>query len=389
MTSKLCRLSVLAGLGFVVCAAALLPIAGARLKAVKPAPPPAPAAAIADSLQPIYVAQAGIDGEIFPAFANYASLQEPHNRKLATVKVRIMNPTRDPLKNRVSVQIPGWSEKEIQTVDVPAGDARILSFAPVFLPRLFSNHEIAPATAVIVASDASGHRLYDATVPLRLRPAEDMYWGPQFKYAPFIAAWITPHDPQVEEILSRAKEFMPGRRLPGYEPWKSTAAQVHSTYEQARAIYRALQELGVSYVKSSATFGRHLDVSERVRFPRESLNSVSANCIDGAVMYAALFENLGMQPMIILVPAHAYVAVREAQHSDNYLYIETSITGRATFDNAVLSADRGLRKFRPEQILRIPIEQARQDGIYPMPLSGSGRTVQASARAAAPAHAAE
>ncbi len=386
MTSKLCRVSALVALGLLVCAAVLLPIAGARLKADKPAPPPPASFAISGSLQPVYSVQAGIDGEIFPAFANYASLQEPRNRKLATIRVHVVNTTRDELSERISVQVPGWSDKEIQAIDVPPGDARTLNFAPVFLPRLFANREIAPATAVVVATDRSGHRVYDTTVPVRLRPAEDVYWGPQFKYAPFIAAWVTPHDAQVEQILSRAKEFMAGRRLPGYEPWKSTAAQVHSTYEQARAIYRALQEDGVSYVKSSTTFGRNLGVSERVRFPRESLNRVSANCIDGAVMYAALFENLGMDPMIILVPGHPYVAVREAQHSDNYLYIETAITGRATFDTAVLSADRGLRKFRPEQILRIPIEMARQEGIYPMPLAG--RSSQASAGAAARDHAA-
>jgi hypothetical protein len=112
------------------------------------------------------------------------------------------------------------------------------------------------------------------------------------------------------------------------------------------------------------------------------LNRVAANCIDGAVMYAALFENLGMDPVIVIVPGHAYVGVREAQHSENYLYIETAITGRATFETAVLSAGRGLSRFRPEQVLRISIAQARRDGIYPMPLYD--RRVQRAASSAGP-----
>jgi hypothetical protein len=358
------------GLGLLLIAAALIPIAGARLKADKPEVPPPITAAVAAVLEPVYVVQAGLDGEIFPAFANYASLQKARDRKVATVSVRILNSTQEKLKNRITVQVPGWSDQEIQVVEVAPGDTRTVNFAPVFLPRLYSNREIVPATAVVTATEIGGRVVYSGTVPIRLRAAEDMYWGPQFKYAPFIAAWVTPHDAQVEDILSRAKEFMPGRRLPGYEPWKNTAAQVHSTYQQARAIYHALQERGISYVKSSTTFGQHLDVSERVRFPRESLNRISANCIDGAVMYASLFENLGMDPVVILVPGHAYVGVREAQHSDNYLYIETAITGRATFETAVLSASRGMNKFQPKQILRIPIGQARQEGIYPMPLAG-------------------
>ena len=343
------------------------PVAGEAIwadKAVPPSPPPAEPVGI----EPAYSVQAGVDGEIFPALANYASLQRPRERKLGTISVRILNSTDHLLKNRVAVQVPGWSDQEIQAVEVAAGESRTLQFAPTFYQRLYTNREIAPATAVITATDTSGKVTYSGTLPVRLRAAEDMYWGADFKYAPFIASWVTPHDPQVEEVLSRAKEYAPGRRLPGYEHWKNTAAQVNATYVQARAIYRAVQEKGLSYVKSSMTFGQHAEISERVRFPRESLRRVSANCIDGAVMYASLFENLGLDPVVVLVPGHAYVGVREAQSSQNYLYIETSLTGRASFETAVLSASRGLRKHKPQDILRIPIGQSRQAGIYPMPI---------------------
>jgi hypothetical protein len=383
MPQKLSRFRVsLAALGLLACIIALIPIAGARLKTDKPEAPPPAAVAVTAALEPVYTVQAGLDGEIFPAFANYASLQKPRDRKLATVTVRILNSTKELLKNRISVQIPGWSDQEIQMVEVAPGESRTVTFAPTFFARLFANREIVPATAVITATDRGGRVAYNATVPVRLRASEDMYWGPNFRFAPFIAAWVTPHDARVEDILGRAKELTPGRRLPGYEPWKNTAAQVHSTYEQARAIYRALQQHGISYVKSSKTFGQHLDVSERVRFPRESLNRVSANCIDGVVMYASLFENLGMDPVVVLVPGHAYVGVREAQNSENYLYIETSVTGRATFETAVLSASRGIGKYRPEQVIRIAIAKSRLDGIYPMP--HSGRPGQNTARAANP-----
>jgi hypothetical protein len=63
---------------------------------------------------------------------------------------------------------------------------------------------------------------------------------------------------------------MPGRRLPGYEDWKASEQQEKTTHLQVAAIYRALQEAGISYVKSSLTFGRNTSVSERIRMPRES-----------------------------------------------------------------------------------------------------------------------
>lgn len=188
---------------------------------------------------PTYKVEAGLGGELFPVFANFASFQSPPERQSGVVKVTITNPTPELLRNRVSVQVPGWSDQEIQIVEMGAGQARTLYFAPTFHSRLYRNREIAAATARVEINDMGGRDIYSTTLPLRLRSADDMYWGEDFKYADFIASWVTPHDPQVESVLMRAKEFMPGRRLPGYETWRVPDLQEKSTYAQAKAIYRA------------------------------------------------------------------------------------------------------------------------------------------------------
>jgi hypothetical protein len=354
----------------VVIIAAVIPFAGARSSSSRPKAPVPTLVPAASSVEPVFSVSVGIDGEIYPVFANFASALSPVERQMPTVAVKITNNGTTTLKDRISVSVPGWSDPEIQMAEVAPGATRTFKFAPTFLPRLYSNREIAPATVAVVATDPAGRVAFTTTTPVHLRATEDMYWGTRFKYAPFIAAWVTPHDPLVEEILSRAKENMPGRRLPGYEQWKNAGAQTNSTYLQAKAIFNALHQTGVSYVKSSLTFGNNTDVSERVRLPRETLRRVSANCIDGAVVYAAAFENLGMDPVIVLVPGHAYVGVREAQNSSNYLYIETSLTGRSTFENSVLSASRGVSRVPDGKVLRVEIAQARARGIYPMPLPG-------------------
>ena len=318
-------------------------------------------------LDATYHISAGLEGDIFPVFANYASLQSSEGRKWGTVAVTINNPGTQTLHDRVAVKIAGWSDDEIQTVDVPAGQSRTFKFAPSFLPRLYHNHEIYAATARIDVSDAAGRSLYQGTIPVRLRSVDDMYWGTNFKYAPFIASWVTPHAAEIEKILSIAKEKIPARRLPGYESWKNAAEQEKATETQARAIFAAVKQHGVSYVKSSMTFGGNQDVSERVRMPRESLSDNSANCIDGVVTFASLVENLGMDPVVVLVPGHAYVGVRTAQGTEKYLFIDVAQVARVDFDSAVRSADMGLAKYGPQEITRIPIETARRAGIYPMP----------------------
>jgi hypothetical protein len=194
-----------------------------------------------------------------------------------------------------------------------------------------------------------------------------MYWGSDFKYAPFIASWVTPHDPRVEAVLAQAKNYVADHRLPGYENWKNQSQQEQETVREAQAIFAALKRMGLSYVKSSLTFGDNKKVSERIRMPRESLNLSSANCIDAAVTYASLFENLGMDATVVIVPGHAYAGVRVAQGSAKFLFIDVALTGRATFETAVASAEKGMAKYDSSFVKQILIQDAREAGIYPLP----------------------
>src|SRR4051812_4287539 len=323
-------------------------------------PAPAPR-----SMEPTYAVSAGLDGEIFPVFAHQAALQKPTARTWGTVAVKVTNSSDLPLRQRITVHIPGWSDQEIQTAEMSAGEVHTYLFAPAFFPKLYQNREITSATVVVEVRDRGARVLFSQATPVRLRAADDMLWGDKFKFAPFIASWVTPHDEVVEQVLTDAKELMPGRRLPGYEEWKSAADQEKSTFNQAKAIYRALQKLGISYVKSSTNFGS-IEMTQRIRMPRESLRQASANCIDGAVMYASMFENLGMEPQIVLIPGHAYVGVRSSQTGSKYLYFDTVLTGRDDFEASVHAAEKGLSERPANQVNRIDVDESRRAGIFPM-----------------------
>jgi hypothetical protein len=314
-----------------------------------------------------YKVQAGIDGEIYPVFANFASFQGLTQRTFGMVAVTIRNPTQTALRQRVSVTLPGWSEEEVQITEVEPGATHTFLFAPPFLPRFYRNHEIIAATARVSVSQMAGNPEFETTVPVRLRSAEDIYWGTNFKYAAFIASWVTPHDSLIERLLAEAKRYTPDKRLPGYETWKNWGQQEQETYIEAKAIFNAVKAAGLSYVKSSLTLGDHQSVSERVRMPNASLAHSSANCIDAAVMYASLFENLAMEPAIVIVPGHAYLAVKVAQGSDKLLYIDVALTGRSTFEQAVASAQAGMDRQDPSAVTQVNVSDARSVGIYPMP----------------------
>jgi hypothetical protein len=317
------------------------------------------------NMEPTYSIQVGLDGEIFPVFAHQAALQKPTARTWGTVAVKITNSSDTPLRQRITVHVPGWSDQEIQTAEMSAGEIHTYLFAPAFFSKLYQNRELTSATVVVEVRERGGKIAFSQATPVRLRAADDMMWGKDFKFAPFIASWVTPHDEVVEQILTDAKELMPGRRLPGYEEWKSSGDQEKSTFNQARAIYRALQKLGVSYVKSSTNFGSN-EMTQRIRMPHESLKQASANCIDGAVMYASMFENLGMDAQIVLIPGHAYVGVRSSQNGSKYLYFDTVLTGRDDFEASVHAAEKGLSELPASEINKIDVDESRRAGIFPM-----------------------
>src|SRR5215475_5890255 len=94
-----------------------------------------------------YVVEAGLDGEIYPVFANYASLQKQGSRSFAVIAITVNNPGQATVHQKIAVELPGWSDREIQLVEAEPGKRKTLMFAPSFLPRFYQNREIVAATA--------------------------------------------------------------------------------------------------------------------------------------------------------------------------------------------------------------------------------------------------
>jgi hypothetical protein len=102
--------------------------------------------------------------------------------------------------------------------------------------------------------------------------------------------------------------------------------------------------------------------------PRESLFDKQANCIDGTVLFASLLEGISMRPAIVLVPGHAFVAWETWTSSGEWRYLETTMIGTSTFEQACLSAETTAKHFAAAKQLRLlPLVQLRSKlGITPM-----------------------
>jgi hypothetical protein len=159
------------------------------------------------------------------------------------------------------------------------------------------------------------------------------------------------------------------------------AAQVRA---QARAVFQALRGSRITYVSSIFTFGNFSADAQRIRFPHETLGLSSANCIDVSVAFASAMENLGMHPVIVIVPGHAFTGVRLGPEGQRVLYLDLTVLPRGSFEQAIARANYWMKKTPPEQVLTVDVSAARALGIFPMPVGNRQFPVASASPDAAP-----
>ncbi|MCI0474814.1 MAG: hypothetical protein L0Y55_01070, partial [Anaerolineales bacterium] len=87
-----------------------------------------------------------------------------------------------------------------------------------------------------------------------------------------------------------------------------------------------------------------------------------------------LYEKIGLDPVIIRMPGHAFLAVPVSEASATYYFIETTLIGRDSFEAAISSGAKSfnqiksqLEKDRHDLYFWLDISAMRQEGILPIP----------------------
>jgi hypothetical protein len=302
-------------------------------------------------------------GEVFPALAAGGPTDY-----WPIANLSVTNTSSQALVETVAAQVHGWSRRFVQRLSLAPNETRTVRLNPELLPQAFANGEIRPATLEVEAGALGGPADYNETRPLYLHAASDFFWGSNLVNAPFIARWVTPHDPAVLQLVSSSRKFVPRGRLAGYELPNHGAGDVAAQVkDEVRGVFEAIKQLGLSYVDSTSTYGRFASQTERVRLPGETLALSGANCIDLSVAFASAMENLGMQPVIVLVPGHAFSGVRLGRGSAQILYLDLTVLPDGSFAAAVQRAQSWLQRTPKNRVSLIDIAAARRRQIYPMP----------------------
>src|SRR5512146_1698848 len=301
-------------------------------------------------------------GELFPALATAAA-----SDYWPVAILTITNSGKSPTVQVVTAEIPGYSRSLRQTVVVGAKETATVRVAPELLPAAYQLNEIAHATLHVQVLDDGGTIMFAQSRPILIHSGNDLYWGKQFGNAQLVARWVTPHDPAVLKLVSSAHQYIRNGRMPGYNinarQENLLAAQVR---RQAEAVFEALKRSGFSYVSSIYTFGGFAGETQRIRRPRETRQLDTANCMDISVAFASAIENLDMDPVLVIIPGHAFTGVRLGPQSPDILYLDLTVLPKGTFAQAEARARQWLKKTNPNEVLTIDVASARKMGIYPL-----------------------
>jgi hypothetical protein len=294
------------------------------------------------------------------------------------VIITVTNGNSSPVKIVATSQVSDYTDQATDTVTVAGGATEEIRQNPgltsTAIDGLNSEHQASLHVMVSYLDSGQPRTIIDQTSSTLVTSRRDFPWGikgfTQQEDFELVVAMVTPSDPGVETLIRDAANYDPNKAMTsGYD---STGDTSGSVWQRLSDIWQAeTNDFSLTYISTTITFSA--SSSQRIRLPAEVLDQASGNCIELTLLYAAVAEALNMQPAIILVPGHAYVAIRVDDTNDNYYFIETTMIGQATFKQAVAEGNSEWDEAQPHANAGeadygwVDVAATRAKGIVPIP----------------------
>jgi hypothetical protein len=277
------------------------------------------------------------------AYKVYANPQVNEGKYFLS-KLVLKNSGGKPIRDlTVSYQIPDyipWTTPEMNG-DLPPGNSVVELYYPKFSERIAHLANQTTATLEIKLQwreEGGGPKeqvlrddflIYGVNeVQYSELPADDMLtWYDQWNLAQFVICMVTPNDPIVKEYAAAITKRI-GGTLAG------VTQDPQQVLELMKATYDYMRETGMRYASSEGvptSIGDTNTLVQTVRLPRDVITSNNGLCIELAILWASILDQLGCQTYIVLRPGHAFTIV---QSSNGPIPIEcTAITPKAVGEN--------------------------------------------------------
>lgn len=140
------------------------------------------------------------------------------------------------------------------------------------------------------------------------------------------AAYVNEDHPWIDQLLKDALGTGIVKNFIGYQ-----GKSDDSVLDQVFSIWKVLQQRNVTYSSISVVSAIDERVpSQHVRFLDESITYEQANCIDGTVVFASALRKIGLDPFLVVVPGHAYLAFNLDKEGTHMSGLETTLLGEVS-----------------------------------------------------------
>ncbi|MDH4561246.1 MULTISPECIES: DUF3320 domain-containing protein [unclassified Pseudomonas] len=187
--------------------------------------------------------------------------------------------------------------------------------------------------------------------PLEVLPRNQ--WGGLAHLPELTAAFVQPNDLAVETLLKKAAELLrkhgKSAALDGYASGPAHAWEILS------AVWSTVVAMGLDYALPPASFERD---GQKVRSPSHLAEHGLATCFDLTMLFCALLEQAGLNPLIIFTHGHAFAGVwlKNEEFTTTVVDDITALRKRIKLNELVLF-ETTLATQRPSVGLRYAIER--------------------------------
>lgn len=316
--------------------------------------------------------------------------------------VEIQNNSAQPRMFKLKLELQGLGTAATKTVEVGPMNKVVVQGSPILDWNLVSScvdEQVAKLTVELV----EGQNLVYSdvlNVPLMGKDDVPMYADSKPLYF-FLVTRVQPKSTLVSQVINEASRRMGFQFRAGIAGYQGTN-NPDQMKEDIRKIYKTIQAMNFTYVNTPVSFEEGY---QRIKTPSEALQVRTGNCIDGTLVFASCISAIGYNPIIVIVPGHAFViatippqdlsGTREMRRNLNsmtlkggqpalpsrsyvsWIPIETTVLQarskqnfaltRMSFEEAMNIAVGELTSAGPGKVILIDVEAWRACGLLPAP----------------------
>jgi len=285
----------------------------------------------------------------------YEQLQKIPGYNDVLVEFDIVNLTNVRKKLKIISELPGLTDTAVEEIIVEGINnekekpARVLVRQCPLMKYGILETIVNPQRATLqckVVDAETDKPIYEQSYNIDLLPHDQMIWeirdvaqSRTHNLADFICAWIHPTDKDGLLDLSRSNSIK-------YHPDNAFGHKVDTLLDiekHVRAIWEYLsRDLQIKYLNQPFS-SKNISNSQRVLLPERTLSNKAGNCIDLTILFASLLEGIGIYSIIFLTEDHAFIGWGNSKKTNEMFFLETTLLGRGTFDNAKIIAEKKFR----------------------------------------------